>query len=531
MSVQEQRRAQVATVLFLVLMGLAILVLPFSLATGSSSSSGTLQLLATAAALLVAYLLVRTGHVTAGSMVGILTLTVAMLISRWLAEGSDNAPLLLFYLGIPLLLSGLVLRVWAAVMSVTFIMIAGLGLEAGLDPGSGTHEISTLGVCLASIAVLAVVASVIVQQQARTLDEQARVLDENVQLLRQLAENIPEVMFVVSGDGNRMLYTSPAYETVLGRKVEQAMADPRDWLKAVHPEDLPFVLKGLEKNEPNLQYRALHASGEVRHIRARTFPVLGPDGKLARLVGIAEDVTATVQAQEVVRDAQRKRIHLLQQLAHDLASPLSPVKLQLRILRDRLGPDSEKALGIVQRNVDHIQRLVEDVKDVARLESSGLKLDRKFVDLVDLARQAVDTLGPAAAAERQVSVALDAPPSLEVDADGGRITQVLYNLIGNALKFTPINGRIDVELRVEGPTAEVNVRDTGTGMRPDQVSRLFQPFVQVHDGALIKRPEDKGTGLGLYISKGIIEAHGGTIQAFSAGPGRGTTFRFRIPLP
>lgn len=521
----ERRRARVTLALLLALAGLGALDLVASLggAYGAVDSDALVEVFAVVG-ILLAYFTARAGRVVAAVVMAVVVVEATIWAFRFGTAPGPGEATLLYFLVVPLLLAGLLLPLRPAILvAAATIAFAILG-EMVLHQGSALRfEVQDFGLLLllTAAALLSIMASALSERDAR-------LLQETTALLKEVTDNIPEVLFVVAGDGTRVLYTSPAYETVLGRTVEQAMADPRDWLKAVHPEDLPRILEALKANARELEYRALHSSGSLRHIRARTFPIVGPDGD-ARIVGIAEDVTPTVEAQERLRDAQRQRIHLLQQLAHDLASPLSPVKIQLRILKDHVGPNGEKSLAILRRNIDHVQRLVEDVKDVARLEGSGLKLDRKPTDLADLARQALDTLGPSAA-ERQVHLALDAPPSLPAAVDPGRITQVMYNLVGNALKFTPTNGRIDIELARRDAHAEVQVRDSGSGMRPDQVARLFQPFVQVHEASEIRRPEDRGTGLGLFISKGIVEAHGGSIAASSGGPGQGSTFTFRLPL-
>jgi signal transduction histidine kinase len=240
-------------------------------------------------------------------------------------------------------------------------------------------------------------------------------------------------------------------------------------------------------------------------------------------------VTEARRAQELLREAQRQRIHLLQQLAHDLASPLSPVKIQLRLLKQRMAPEAQNSLAIVQRNVEHVERLVADVRDVARLEGGELKIDRQDVDLAALAREAVETLA-SSAEDRQVRVAIGSPMALSVQADPGRLLQVLYNLIGNALKFTPPGGVVNITIAREAGEARVDVGDSGSGMRPDQLAGLFKPFSQVHDKGVITKVADRGTGLGLFISKGLVEAHGGRIEARSPGPGLGSTFTFWIPV-
>lgn len=520
-----RRRARLAAGILLVLMPILLLAFLFPDDEGAFLSGRRLTAIAVVG-LGASYAVVRLGHVSAGVLLAVATIELALGLSVGNADTHDTGLQVLAFFVVPIAMAGILLPMrWAAVVGATTIAVA-LGLEStlegqGVAAGPDQHAL-TLALQLLAVYALAVVAAAMVERQAR-------LLEESRELLRTVTDNIPEVFFLVSGDGRRTLYTSPAYESVVGRRVAQSMADARDWLKAVHPEDLPRVASELEAGRREIQYRIVHPANGVRHMRVRTFPVRSPDGGVETLVGIAEDVTVAVRAQEQVREAQAQRIQLLQQLAHDLAAPMSPLRIQLRLLRDRIPPEGAKAFGIVHRNVEHLQRLVEDVKDVARLEGGALRLDLADVDIAVLARQAAESLAPGAA-ERQVQVAVHAPAPVRVAADPGRITQVLYNLVGNALKFTPPGGTITVSVRADADTVDVQVRDDGSGMRPDQVARLFQPFVQVHDAGTALRAEDKGSGLGLYISKGIVEAHGGTIGAASAGPGQGSTFTFRLPL-
>jgi signal transduction histidine kinase len=163
------------------------------------------------------------------------------------------------------------------------------------------------------------------------------------------------------------------------------------------------------------------------------------------------------------------------------------------------------------------------------MDGDGFALDGKPLDVAVLAAQAVESLRPDGEA-RGVGLELRSSGPLPLEGDPVRLTQVLYNLIGNALKFTPAGGHVQVVTGLDGTQAQVAVRDTGSGMLPDQLSRLFKPFSQVHEAGALTRAMDKGTGLGLYISKGIVEAHGGSITAASGGPGQGSTFTFRLPL-
>jgi signal transduction histidine kinase len=223
-------------------------------------------------------------------------------------------------------------------------------------------------------------------------------------------------------------------------------------------------------------------------------------------------------------------VQFLNNAAHDLASPLTPIKLQLAILDatgiQEMGEKQRTALEVVARNIEHMGMLVQDVKDASRLQAGKLQVFPEPVDVAVLARHAVETFYEQA---KEAGVRLDTKASVEglpIMGDKGRLNQVLYNLINNAIKFTPEDGNVRVEMHERDGKAYVLVRDTGLGLTQDDIDHLFQPFSQVHDAAQKK----KGSGLGLYICKGILEAHGGRVWCESPGRGQGSTFAFQIPL-
>ncbi|HLE48301.1 MAG TPA: HAMP domain-containing sensor histidine kinase [Candidatus Thermoplasmatota archaeon] len=164
--------------------------------------------------------------------------------------------------------------------------------------------------------------------------------------------------------------------------------------------------------------------------------------------------------------------------------------------------------------------------DVTRIQSGQLKITKQPTKLYPLIHDALELFAESA---KQGGVRLEVPSGngLEVDVDSRRIVQVLVNLVSNALKFTPAGGRIATEVRTERTGVVVRVTDSGSGMTPEQIARLFRPFSQVHDPQQMLRP---GTGLGLYICKNLIEQHGGSIGCESPGPGAGTTLWFSIPV-
>lgn len=236
------------------------------------------------------------------------------------------------------------------------------------------------------------------------------------------------------------------------------------------------------------------------------------------------DLAEVERLADELRDQQRTRVQMLNNIAHDLGSPLTPLKLQLALMREDT-PVSAPRVAILRRNIGQLERLVADVKDLARLDSGGFRIEKAPADLADVSRAAVDGFGADAAA-RGVELRAELDGQLPVTVDVQRMTQVLYNLVTNALKFTPSGGRVTVRGSARGGEVFLSVEDTGRGLSRDEMSRLFRPFSQVHEPGEVK---ERGTGLGLYISRGIVEAHGGRLVVASEGPGRGSTFTISLP--
>ncbi|MCA1812665.1 MAG: HAMP domain-containing histidine kinase [Halobacteriales archaeon] len=230
---------------------------------------------------------------------------------------------------------------------------------------------------------------------------------------------------------------------------------------------------------------------------------------------------------ELAENAQRVeafRTNLLNIAAHELRTPLTPIRLQVDLLRTSgLNQRQERVVTVLDRNLDRLANVLSDLLDVSRLESGRFQLQTLPSDLRALAEESLASFGPLAA-ERGVALELTGSP-VGAMADAVRLGQVVDNLLSNALKFTSAGGRVTVELGTEGGHAALRVRDSGIGIEPADLGKLFQPFSQVHDA----RSHPKGTGLGLYICKGIVEQHGGTIRAESAGRGQGTLFVVTLP--
>jgi signal transduction histidine kinase len=211
-----------------------------------------------------------------------------------------------------------------------------------------------------------------------------------------------------------------------------------------------------------------------------------------------------------------------------MRTPLTSIISFSELLRSEsagLSPDGQRFLGIIERNADRLLRLIDDLLMLNRLEAGGLPLELTKVSLPDLASEAVRSAAPVAA-KSSVTLHLDAEDGPAVPADPRRLSQVIDNLIGNAVKFSHLGGLVRVRLRYARGSWRIDVSDTGIGIPPDEAARLFGPFVRGSNARIAGLP---GTGLGLAIVKSLVEMHGGHVRVESE-LGQGTTFSVFLPV-
>ncbi|PYR57941.1 MAG: histidine kinase [Acidobacteria bacterium] len=253
-------------------------------------------------------------------------------------------------------------------------------------------------------------------------------------------------------------------------------------------------------------------------------------------VRFAEDVASRVAmavenalAYQQVRRADRLKDEFLATLSHELRTPLNAILGYSRLLRGGLLPAEKVApsLETIERNAMNLTQMVDDVLDVARIVSGKMRLHVQPVELPLVLQDAIATVMPAAEAKRlQIQTVID-PQIGTVSGDPARLQQVVWNLLSNAVKFTPKGGRIQLRLERINSSVEIVISDTGIGIHPDFLPYIFERFRQADSGTARQRG---GLGLGLAIASNLVEMHGGTIRAASAGEGQGATFRVRLPL-
>ena len=254
----------------------------------------------------------------------------------------------------------------------------------------------------------------------------------------------------------------------------------------------------------------------------RSAPVLGPYGFAIGRVLTVRDTTAE-------READRAKEEFVATVSHELRTPLTQIIGYLELVLDgeagELSPEQQRFLAIVERSAHNLHAIVNDLLFVGQADAGRLQLERERVELGRLvARCAEDARG--SAAEKRLALEIDADAAPVVDADPARLRQLVTNLIGNAVKFTPSGGSVRVRVDERGAAAVVEVEDTGIGIDPHEQDRLFERFFRASSATAEQVP---GTGLGLAIAREIAEAHGGSI-AVRSERGRGTTFTVELPL-
>jgi signal transduction histidine kinase len=280
--------------------------------------------------------------------------------------------------------------------------------------------------------------------------------------------------------------------------------------------------KVLESGEPLLVQEPVLLGGQPVVYRSSKFPLYDESGRAYAVCGVSTDITDVVEA-------DRRKDEFIATLAHELRNPLAPIRTGLEILKrvGELPPAAARTRDMMERQMTHMVRLVDDLLDVSRVSRGKLELRLQALTLDQVLAEAVESCQPAIQDARH-TLAVDLPPApLPLKGDLTRLAQVFSNLLNNAVRYTPAGGRIAVRARDDGDTAVVEVADTGNGIAPDVLPDIFGLFAQGHGP---HHGHQSGLGIGLWLVKRLVELHGGAIAAHSAGRGQGATFTVRLPL-
>jgi PAS domain S-box-containing protein len=364
--------------------------------------------------------------------------------------------------------------------------------------------------------------------------------------LRKVIDATPSMVFVKDWNGRFVLgnealgrcYGNPVHEIVgrtdadfnaNGDEVARFLRDDRDVMRSRRVLLIP--------EEP-----VTHADGKVRWFSTVKVPLVEDDGSCDKILGVATDITERKCAEEALRAVQEelrrseealrvadhRKDEFLATLAHELRNPLAAIASAAHVIRSRLanGEDVERPLQLLERQTRNSARLLDDLLDVSRITRGVLHLRKEQVSLEGVIRSAVESQAELiASAGHRLTITLPSEPIL-LEADPTRVEQIVANLLNNAVKYTPEGGKISVEAEHEGAEVRIGISDDGNGIPADLLPRVFDLFVQEEQSLARSKG---GLGLGLTLVRTLVQLHGGSVEARSAGVGKGSTFVVRFP--
>jgi two-component system CheB/CheR fusion protein len=345
---------------------------------------------------------------------------------------------------------------------------------------------------------------------------------------------------IISKNLNGVIQTwNAAAQRLFGYTAEQAIGRHISFLipaERSHEED--EILARLRAGEPVYHFDTtrIRSDGELIHVSLTISPIRDDAGRVVGASKIARDISDRKKAEEQVyglltqlKEADRRKDEFLATLAHELRGPLAPLRSLLEIMKRGNGNGDllEQIRHTMERQLGQMVRLVNDLLDVSRITTNKLELHKERVELSAAIGHAVEAVRPLIeCAEHEIVVNLPSEP-IYLHADPIRLAQVFINLLNNACKYTDPKGNIQLTAEREGTDAIVKVKDSGIGIPPDKLAKVFVMFSQLHTGTDRSRG---GLGIGLTVVKRLVEMHGGSVGVISEGPGRGTEFFVRLPI-
>jgi PAS domain S-box-containing protein len=356
-------------------------------------------------------------------------------------------------------------------------------------------------------------------------------LRESEQRFRLLVESVRDyAMYMLDVNGNVRSWNAGA-QALKGYGAEEIIG--RHFSTFYTPEDLQAGKPAAELRDARLHGRTEHDGWRVRKdgslfwANVVVSAIYGKDGDLIGFAKITRDMTERRRLEELERSS-RMMSEFLAMLAHELRNPLAPMRnaVTLMQLEHTASPALRNARDIIDRQLAHVTRLVDDLLDIGRLTTGKIALRLERVGVSDLVSRAVETARPLLDARRH-RLTIELPPRpVFVKADPTRLSQILQNLLVNAAKYTPEAGWVNVKVEAADGFVTVSVADNGRGIAPHELERIFELFAQGDHGT----PNDSGLGVGLTLARSLAEMHGGRLDAESPGPNQGSTFLLRLPL-
>jgi PAS domain S-box-containing protein len=357
-----------------------------------------------------------------------------------------------------------------------------------------------------------------------------RGLRASEKLYRAIGESIEFGVWVVDRDG-RNVYTSESFLKLVGKT--QAQWSQTNWTDVLHPsevEQTAAAWREFLRSDGGWYHENLvsGADGVYHPVLSQGAAIRGEHGEITGFAGINLDISRLKATEEALRDADRRKDEFLATLAHELRNPLTPIRHAVKLL----GGDVENAnqqqwaREVIARQLQRMALMLDDLLEVSRITQGRLELKTEVVDLVSLVNTAVETARPLIEAKKQhLAISLPEHP-LKVAVDPLRISQSISNLLTNAAKYTDEHGNIWLGVALRSEEIDITVKDDGIGLEERAIPRVFEMFSQVKSA--IDRSEG-GLGIGLALVRGMIQLHGGSVDASSPGPGHGSLFTIRLP--
>jgi PAS domain S-box-containing protein len=490
------------------------------------------------------------------SLFVLLLIVVLIVFAGWFPGPVKTYPLA--YLCLPCLL-------WAALRFDQRIVTAAILLMAGIAVWGAKHDygpfvqsnrnvtllllISFVG--LSSLMTLLVAAVTSERQKAEAEKwKLGSEVEHHRRRVEDIVEHVPGVVWEAWGKpdaaNQRIDFVSYHVETMVGYSKEEWLSTPNFWLTIVHPDDKERAAAEAASifasgKGGSSRFRWVHKDGREVWVEAQSIVVCDESGPVG-MRGVTTDITAAVEAEieraellaresharQQAEEASRLKEEFLATVSHELRTPLNAVVGWSRLLHSgQLDADGAKhAVDVIERNAASQRQIIEDLLDVSRIVSGKLRISTQPVDLLLVIHAAIDAVQPAAEAkEIRIATHVGAPDAI-VRADSERLQQVFWNLLANAVKFTPAGGMVDVYLERNGSLAEIRIEDTGPGVPPEFLPRIFERFSQA-DGSSTRKYG--GLGLGLAIVRHLVELHGGTVSAANREAG-GAMLIVRLPI-